>query len=55
MFDDNSNGGSCNGKTYRSNVFMISHTLPMQGCLPSNAFNDIKIGSTMCTKLAQVS
>jgi len=34
---------------------MIIHALPMQGCLPSNALNDTKTGSTMCTKLAQVS
>jgi hypothetical protein len=27
----------------------------MQGCLPSNPLNAIKVGSTMCTKLAQVS
>jgi hypothetical protein len=27
---------------------------PMQGCLPLNVFNSIRIGSTMCTKLAQV-
>jgi hypothetical protein len=38
-----------------SNVFMRSHAFPMQGCLPSNALNDINTGSTMCTKLAQVS
>jgi hypothetical protein len=42
-------------KTCRSNFFMISHALPMQGCLPSNSLNDTKTYSTMCTKLAQVS
>jgi hypothetical protein len=34
---------------------MISHAFPIQGCLPSNALNDINIGSTMCTMLTQVS
>ncbi len=54
-FDGNSNNGFYNDETCHSNVFMISHTFPMQGCLPSNALNDTKTGSTMCTKLAQVS
>jgi hypothetical protein len=33
---------------------MTYHGFPMQRCLPLNAFNSIRIGSTVCTKLAQV-
>jgi hypothetical protein len=51
----NSNRKFYEDKTGHSNVLKISHTLPMQGCLPSNALNDTKTNSTMCTKLAQVS
>jgi hypothetical protein len=42
-------------KTCCSNVFMRSYAFPIQGYLLSNALNDIKTNSTMCTKLAQVS
>lgn len=34
--------------------FMTSHTLPMQGCLPSYGLNAIRTGFTMCTKLTHI-
>jgi hypothetical protein len=53
--DGNENSWFCNDKTCCSNDLMTSHNFLMQGCLLSNALNVIRISSTMCTKLAQVS
>jgi hypothetical protein len=52
--DGNDNDWFHNDKSCHSNVFMTSHALPMMGCLPSNAFNDTKTSSIMCTRLAQM-